>query len=82
MLTPERALSISREVFLTVVEGIDEGQINVGDDSKEAFTLLSNLAIEQAGDGPGQAVLFLAVMEDEKKATDLKALLSKLMEKI
>jgi len=82
MLTPDRALGISREVFLTVVDGIDEGHINVGDEAKEAFTLLSNLDIEYAGDGPGQAVLFLALMEDEQKATDLKNLLSKLMEKI
>jgi len=82
MLTPERALGISREVFLTVVDGIDEGHIAVGDESKEAFTLLSNLQIEQAGDGPGQTVLFLAVMEDEKKANDLKSVLSKLMEKL
>jgi len=83
MLTPERALGISREVFLTVVNGIDEGHIAVGDEPKEAFTLLSNLLqIEQAGDGPGQAVLFLAVMEDEKKADDLKSVLSKLMEKL
>lgn len=53
MLTSERALGISREVFLTVVDGIDEGHIAVGDEPKEAFTLLSNLQIEQAGDGPG-----------------------------
>jgi hypothetical protein len=82
MLTPERALGISREVFLTVVDGIDEGHISIDDEAKEAFTLLSNLDIEQAGDGPGQAVLFLAVMENEKKARDLKSLLSKLIEKI
>ena len=82
MLTPERALGISREVFLTIVDGIDEGHIAIGDEPKEAFTLLSNLQIEQAGDGPGQAVLFLAVMEDEKKANDLKSVLSKLMEKL
>lgn len=82
MLTPERALGISREVFLTVVDDIDEGKVNIGDEAKEAFTLLSNLDIEKAGDGPGQAVLFLAVLEDENKAIDLKTLLSKLMEKL
>ena len=82
MLTPERALGISREVFLTVVHGIDEGNIAVGDEPQESFILLSNLQIEQAGDDPGQAVLFLAVMEDEKKAVDLKSVLSKLMEKL
>ena len=32
MLTPERALGISREVFLTVVDGIDEGHIAIGDE--------------------------------------------------
>ena len=82
MLTPERALGVSRDVFLTVVDGIDAGHIAIGDEPKEAFTLLSNLQIEQAGDGPGQAVLFLAVMDDEKKANGLKSVLSKLMEKL
>jgi hypothetical protein len=82
MLTPERALSISREVFLTVVDGIDEGQIAVGEESKESFTLLSNMAIDQGEEGPGQAVLFLALMENPQKAGDLKSVLSKLMEKL
>ena len=82
MLTPERALSLSREVFLTVVDGIDEGNIAVGEEPKEAFTMVSNMQIEQAGDGPGQAVLFLALMEDPEKAGDLRSVLSKLMEKL
>ena len=40
------------------------------------------MAPPKASDGAGQAVLFLAVMEDEKKADDLKSVLSKLMEKL
>tara|TARA_B100000745_G_C19929427_1_gene312893 strand:+ start:226 stop:474 length:249 start_codon:yes stop_codon:yes gene_type:complete len=82
MMTSRNALGISRDVFLTVVNDIDKGGIDIDDEPKETFTLLSKLDIEQAGDGPGQAVLFLAVLGDAKKAGDLKLVLSKLIGKL
>ena len=82
MLTSKNVLGISREVFIAVVNDIDKDRIAIGDEPKEAFTLLSKPDIEQAGDDPGQAVLFLALLEDERKAVDLKTVLSKLIEKL
>ena len=82
MMTSSNALGISREIFLTVVNDIDKGRVSIGDEPNEAFTLLSKLDIEQVGDGPGQAILFLALLEDTEKADDLKSILSKLIDKL
>ena len=81
MLTSKNVLGISREVFLAMKIDNDKDRISIGDEPREAFTLLSKLDIEQAGDDPGQAVLFLALLEDETKASNLKSVLSKLIEK-
>lgn len=82
MLTSKNVLGISREVFLAMKIDNDKDRISIGDEPREAFTLLSKLDIEQAGDDPGQAVLFLALLEDETKASNLKSVLSKLIEKL
>ena len=82
MLTSKNVLAISREVFLAVVNDIDKNRITISDEPNEAFTLLSKLDIDQACDDPGQAVLFLALLDDERKAVDLKAVLNKLIEKL
>ncbi|MEE2656627.1 MAG: hypothetical protein VYB71_03470 [Chloroflexota bacterium] len=82
MLTSKNVLGISREVFLAMKNDNDKDRISIGDEPREAFTLLSKLDIEQAGDDPGQAVLFLALLEDETKASNLKSVLSKLIEKL
>tara|TARA_B100001750_G_scaffold66966_1_gene53202 strand:- start:220 stop:468 length:249 start_codon:yes stop_codon:yes gene_type:complete len=82
MMTSSNALGISREIFLTVVNDIDKGRVSIGDEPNEAFTLLSKLDIEQVGDGPGQAILFLALLENAEKADDLKSILSKLIDKL
>ena len=82
MLTSKNVLGISREVFLAMKIDNDKDRISIGDEPREAFTLLSKLDIGQAGDDPGQAVLFLALLEDETKASNLKSVLSKLIEKL
>ena len=82
MLTSKNVLGISREVFLAMTIDNDKDRISIGDEPREACTLLSKLDIEQAGDDPGQAVLFLALLEDETKASNLKSVLSKLIEKL
>ena len=82
MLTSKNVLGISREVFLAMKIDKHKDRISIGDEPREAFTLLSKLDIEQAGDDPGQAVLFLALLEDETKASNLKSVLSKLIEKL
>jgi len=82
VLTSKNVLGISREVFLAMKIDNDKDRISIGDEPREAFTLLSKLDIEQAGDDPGQAVLFLALLEDETKASNLKSVLSKLIEKL
>ncbi|MEC9140191.1 MAG: hypothetical protein VX724_00325 [Chloroflexota bacterium] len=82
MMTSSNALGISREIFLTIVNDIDKGRVSIGDEPNETFTLLSKLDIEHVGDGPGQAILFLALLEDAEKAADLKSILSKLIDKL
>ena len=82
MLTSKNVLGISREVFLAMTIDNDKDRISIGDEPREAFTLLGKLDIEQAGDDPGQAVLFLALLEGETKASNLKSGLSKLIEKL
>ena len=81
-MTSNTALGISREILLTVVNDIDNGHVAVGDEPNETFTLLSKLDIEQVGAGPGQGILFLALLEDARKADDLKLVLSKLIDKL
>ena len=82
MITSNTALAISREILLAVVNDIDKNLIAIGDEPNETFTLMSKLDIEQTGNEPGQAILFLALLEDARKADDLKSILSKLIDKL
>jgi len=79
MLTPERAMAVARDVMLTLVDGIDHGEVQPTSDSSEVYKFVMKADIDdEGGAGPAQAVLYLAVLEDATLAEALEKVFHKI----